>query len=161
MIAANYRKFPEALMYQLELALADVCTTFEWLRVNRPLAWACWFRTMATAKDTDRGRMAVPEWVTVAKRKAAALARKVKAACMALVLAALPIKEWEPEMQGEIVFNQDDQDEPKAKPPKMIEGFYYGPMGETWSGRGLMPKWLRMLVSNGNSKEAFLYQPKE
>lgn len=160
MIASNYRKFPEALIYQLELALADVRNTFEWMRVNRPVVWASWFRTMATAKDSDRGRVAVPEWVTVAKRKAAELARKVKAACMALVLAALPIKDWTPEMQAPIVFDEAEK-APAPAPRKMIAGFYYGPMGETWSGRGLMPKWLSVLVRNGNSKEAFLYQPKD
>jgi len=54
-IAKNFRKFPEALLYQLELALVDV-----------------------------RGVVPVPEWVKVAKRKAAALARMVKAAVLDL-----------------------------------------------------------------------------
>jgi hypothetical protein len=34
-------------------------------------------------------------------------------------------------------------------------GYYRGPNGETWSGRGLVPKWLKQLVSWGHSKEAF------
>ncbi|TAH12292.1 MAG: hypothetical protein EAZ11_06690 [Curvibacter sp.] len=34
-------------------------------------------------------------------------------------------------------------------------GFYRGPNGETWSGRGLVPKWLQQLVSWGHSKEEF------
>lgn len=33
---------------------------------------------------------------------------------------------------------------------------YRGPNGEVWSGRGLMPKWLSLLVSQGQSREAFL-----
>ena len=33
---------------------------------------------------------------------------------------------------------------------------YRGPNGETWSGRGLMPKWMSALVSQGQSKDAFL-----
>ena len=33
---------------------------------------------------------------------------------------------------------------------------YKGPNGETWSGRGLTPKWLATLVSQGQAKEAFL-----
>lgn len=33
---------------------------------------------------------------------------------------------------------------------------YRGPNGETWSGRGLMPKWLSTLVAAGQSKESFL-----
>lgn len=32
---------------------------------------------------------------------------------------------------------------------------YRGPNGETWSGRGLMPKWLASLVAQGQSKESF------
>lgn len=104
MIATNYRKFPEALIYQLELALADVRNTFEWMRVNKPAAFECWVRIMAKAKDNNRGRTPTPEWVTVAKRMAAALARKVKKACMALATSSLPIKEWNADMQAPIVF---------------------------------------------------------
>ena len=33
---------------------------------------------------------------------------------------------------------------------------YRGPNGETWSGRGLTPKWLATLVAAGQSKESFL-----
>ena len=32
---------------------------------------------------------------------------------------------------------------------------YRGPNGETWSGRGLTPRWLATLVSKGQSKDAF------
>ena len=32
---------------------------------------------------------------------------------------------------------------------------YRGPNGETWSGRGLMPRWLMMLVEQGGKKEDF------
>ncbi|MES2977176.1 MAG: H-NS histone family protein [Pseudomonadota bacterium] len=32
---------------------------------------------------------------------------------------------------------------------------YRGPNGETWSGRGLMPRWLSALVAQGQSKESF------
>ena len=32
---------------------------------------------------------------------------------------------------------------------------YRGPSGETWSGRGLMPKWLAALVAQGRSKDEF------
>ena len=83
-IAKNYRKFPEALLYQLELALVDVRETFEWMRVNKPAAYAVWARVMKAAKPDVRGLVKVPEWVKVAKRKAAALARKVKAAILKL-----------------------------------------------------------------------------
>jgi DNA-binding protein H-NS len=32
---------------------------------------------------------------------------------------------------------------------------FRGPNGETWSGRGLMPRWLTALVSQGQAKEDF------
>lgn len=32
---------------------------------------------------------------------------------------------------------------------------YRGPTGETWSGRGLMPRWLAALVKQGRKKEDF------
>ncbi|NBQ40616.1 MAG: H-NS histone family protein [Alphaproteobacteria bacterium] len=41
----------------------------------------------------------------------------------------------------------------KASAP--VAAKYRGPNGETWSGRGLMPKWLSALVAQGQSKESF------
>lgn len=32
---------------------------------------------------------------------------------------------------------------------------YRGPNGETWSGRGLMPRWLAAQVAQGKTKESF------
>jgi len=32
---------------------------------------------------------------------------------------------------------------------------YRGPNGETWTGRGLMPRWLAAFVALGKSKESF------
>lgn len=32
---------------------------------------------------------------------------------------------------------------------------FRGPNGETWSGRGLMPRWLAALVAEGQAKESF------
>lgn len=32
---------------------------------------------------------------------------------------------------------------------------YHGPNGETWSGRGLTPRWLAALVTQGKKKEDF------
>jgi DNA-binding protein H-NS len=40
-----------------------------------------------------------------------------------------------------------------AKNP--VAAKYRGPNGETWSGRGLTPKWLAALVAQGQNKEAF------
>lgn len=48
-----------------------------------------------------------------------------------------------------------------AKVPKVrkasapVAAKYRGPNGESWSGRGLMPKWLSALVAQGQSKESF------
>jgi DNA-binding protein H-NS len=36
---------------------------------------------------------------------------------------------------------------------------YKGPNGETWSGRGLAPKWLSALIASGQTKESFLISP--
>jgi DNA-binding protein H-NS len=52
---------------------------------------------------------------------------------------------------------------PKApKAPKKattpVAAKFRGPNGETWSGRGLTPKWLAALVAQGQSKEAFAIQ---
>ncbi len=40
----------------------------------------------------------------------------------------------------------------------VVAAKYRGPNGETWSGRGLMPKWLAGLVAQGRSKEEFAVQ---
>ncbi len=41
----------------------------------------------------------------------------------------------------------------KSSSPAPIK--YRGPNGETWTGRGLMPRWLSTLVSEGQTKELF------
>lgn len=47
----------------------------------------------------------------------------------------------------------------KTKSPKravnVVAAKYRGPNGETWSGRGLTPKWLSALIAQGQSKELF------
>jgi DNA-binding protein H-NS len=47
----------------------------------------------------------------------------------------------------------------KVKVP--VPAKYVGPNGETWTGRGIAPKWLSALIENGQSKETFLIQPKD
>jgi len=45
---------------------------------------------------------------------------------------------------------------PKArKVSAPVAAKYHGPNGESWSGRGLMPKWLSALVAQGQAKESF------
>jgi DNA-binding protein H-NS len=35
---------------------------------------------------------------------------------------------------------------------------YRGPNGETWSGRGLTPRWMAALIAEGRQKEDFVIQ---
>jgi DNA-binding protein H-NS len=37
----------------------------------------------------------------------------------------------------------------------VVAAKYRGPNGETWSGRGLTPRWLTLLLAQGQSKEEF------
>ena len=38
----------------------------------------------------------------------------------------------------------------------VVAAKYRGPNGETWSGRGLTPKWLAALLEQGKTKDEFL-----
>lgn len=42
-----------------------------------------------------------------------------------------------------------------GKDAAVVAAKYRGPNGETWSGRGLTPRWLTALVAQGQTKEAF------
>jgi len=44
---------------------------------------------------------------------------------------------------------------PAEKSTKSAPIKYRGPNGETWTGRGLMPRWLAALVADGQNKESF------
>ena len=43
----------------------------------------------------------------------------------------------------------------KAKGAAVVAAKFKGPNGETWSGRGLAPRWLAALLAQGRSKEEF------
>lgn len=43
----------------------------------------------------------------------------------------------------------------KKKSASAVAAKYRGPNGETWSGRGLTPRWLATLVAQGRTKEDF------
>jgi DNA-binding protein H-NS len=43
-----------------------------------------------------------------------------------------------------------------ASKAKRIAPKYRGPGGETWTGRGLMPRWLRDALKKGKKREDFL-----
>jgi DNA-binding protein H-NS len=47
---------------------------------------------------------------------------------------------------------------PKAarKASNPVAPKYRGPSGETWTGRGLTPKWLSTLIAQGRAKDSFL-----
>lgn len=36
---------------------------------------------------------------------------------------------------------------------------YQGPNGETWTGRGLSPRWMKSLMEQGRTKEEFAIKP--
>jgi DNA-binding protein H-NS len=42
----------------------------------------------------------------------------------------------------------------KSKTPAPAK--FTGPNGESWTGRGLMPRWLKALVDEGHAKEEYL-----
>ena len=46
-----------------------------------------------------------------------------------------------------------------AKPAAVVQPKYRGPNGETWTGRGLPPRWLAALIAAGAAKESFLIKP--
>ena len=46
----------------------------------------------------------------------------------------------------------------KKKAASPVLAKYRGPNGESWSGRGLMPKWMSALVAQGKIKEDFAIQ---
>jgi DNA-binding protein H-NS len=43
----------------------------------------------------------------------------------------------------------------KKKAASPVLAKYLGPNGESWSGRGLMPKWMAALVAQGKTKQDF------
>jgi DNA-binding protein H-NS len=45
---------------------------------------------------------------------------------------------------------------PSVMKGKKVAPKYRGPDGETWAGRGAMPRWLAALVKEGHSVEEFL-----
>lgn len=44
---------------------------------------------------------------------------------------------------------------PKKKSVSPVAAKFQGPNGETWSGRGLTPRWLATLLAQGQKKEDF------
>ena len=74
----------------------------------------------------------------------------------------IPVKDLQSTKGGRGKAKSSPSKTPKvAKVPKVrkasapVAANYRGPNGESWSGRGLMPKWLSALVAQGQSKESF------
>ena len=44
----------------------------------------------------------------------------------------------------------------KRQTTKVVADKYKGPEGQTWTGRGLTPRWLKALIEQGRNKEEFL-----
>lgn len=44
---------------------------------------------------------------------------------------------------------------PSAASGTKVPAKFRGPNGETWSGRGLMPRWMSALVAQGRQKDEF------
>lgn len=44
---------------------------------------------------------------------------------------------------------------PSKSAGSVVAPKFRGPNGETWTGRGLMPRWLTALVASGKTKEQF------
>lgn len=47
----------------------------------------------------------------------------------------------------------------KSATPVTVAAKFRGPGGETWSGRGLTPRWLAALVAQGKKREDFAVKP--
>lgn len=45
---------------------------------------------------------------------------------------------------------------PSSKSSNPAQPKFTGPNGESWTGRGLTPKWMKSLIEAGHSKEEFL-----
>ena len=78
----------------------------------------------------------------------------------------ITVKDLQPGKAGKI--GKARRGRPKAAAEKLVKvgkvskksttpvaAKYRGPNGETWSGRGLTPRWLSTLIAQGQSKETF------
>lgn len=77
-IAANFRKHADALIRQLELDFSGIN------EARSRAAWWAWL--MSAGQVQPLARPGIPAWFAAAKKRAKALAKSVKAACMHLEL---------------------------------------------------------------------------
>jgi hypothetical protein len=83
-IAANYRRHPDALLAQMELRLDDAAQYFQDLT---PALRAIWTRLLKARKPAQKPAM--PAWLAEVLQRARELAKAVKSACMRL--ATIPL----------------------------------------------------------------------
>nr|WP_315463768.1 H-NS histone family protein [uncultured Rhodoferax sp.] len=67
---------------------------------------------------------------------------------------AKPAKGSKPRRGSKVSINSKT-DRASKKAVVAVAPKFRGPNGETWSGRGLTPKWLSALIAQGQSKETF------
>ena len=46
-----------------------------------------------------------------------------------------------------------------SRTPAVVAAKYRGPGGESWTGRGLPPRWLKAQIALGRTKDEFLIKP--
>lgn len=78
MIAANYRRYADALIAQMELDLSGTMGADE----SQRAAWWSWLMTTGTPKTAPAASR--PAWWVALRRAAAQLAKAVKAACLSI-----------------------------------------------------------------------------
>ena len=81
-------------------------------------------------------------------------------------LYGITIKDLQAPLRKQKKSKSDTTENKKGKVPtksskvvrKPVEAKYIGPDGQTWSGRGLSPKWLVALITNGAKRADYLIQ---
>jgi DNA-binding protein H-NS len=76
----------------------------------------------------------------------------------------ITVKDLKPEKNAKsTVVREVTAKKPKALGKKIVNApvaaKFRGPEGEAWTGRGLTPRWLKMLLEQGRTKEEFLIAP--
>lgn len=118
---------------------------------------------MAAKRSLNLARMSLTELTELSHKIRAAIADKVAMERRDLQskLAALDALAGGKGKRGATVGKQTVRANRRPKKPHPLKGKkapakYVGPGGETWSGRGLAPKWLAELERKGKKRESFL-----
>lgn len=138
MIAKNYIKYPEALRFQVEM--------FSNGYHNSP-------RIMRLMEVIFNFQPEVPAWVKEAAARAKALVKRWKAAQVLLNFTdryaiITDIKR----RRSDVAYGQ------RFGQRLGVSSVYVGPYGETWTGRGFRPAWVRNLVELGGNIADWLIQ---